>query len=158
MAENNAPFDVATMFHSVLFGYQKALSDIASEKTTELIHDYLIHYLDKSFHSTLPLNDPDMDFYQRFEVLRDMLIRSNIVKDLELVREKWDFKIIVKDCAFSSPVHELLKPEDVTCPIGILAYYLVEKCTGFRVVKALSEFTSTDAITKIEFDEAPSTI
>ena len=63
--------------------------------------------------------------------------------------------IRAKECRFAGRVHHLLEPKDVTCLYGIMAFYLAEKSSGKKVAKALSEFTSTDAHTLVEFLEEP---
>lgn len=53
----------------------------------------------------------------------------------------------MEGCTFAQEIHQTLHPTDVTCPYGIIAFYLAERSSGRRVKKALSEFTETDSHT-----------
>lgn len=152
MDEKTSPFNVSPIFHSILFAYQKGLADLAHTRYTTLVNQYMLPYLDSLFAKTDLGRIVTKDVETTLKNLADLLVSSEMVKDVSVEKMEKGFKFVVRECSFAEPTHDLLEPQDVTCPLGILATYLAEKCVGMSVRKTLSEFTSTDSSTMVEFE------
>jgi len=147
-------FDVAALFHSVLFALQKGLAEVMKTETVPVVTQYMMPFLEGVSHNTpfgRVLRYGDVEGTLR--EFGELLVRSELVKCVEVERTERGFLFKVKGCIFAEHIHGMLNPMDVTCPYGIIAFYLSERCSGMRVKKALSEFTSTDSYTPVEFIE-----
>lgn len=146
--------DVTTLFHTILFALQKGLGEVMRAETTPVVIEYMMPYLEEVAHHTAfgrVLEYGDVE-----ETLRkfgELLVRSELAERVEVERRDEGFLFKVEGCVFAGHVHGMLHPTDVTCPYGILAFYLSERSSGRRVKKSLSEFTPNDSYTPIEFLE-----
>jgi hypothetical protein len=146
--------DVGTLFHAVLFSLQKGLAEVMKAETTPVVTQYMMPYLEEVAHRT-PFGEI-LEYGDAEETLKrfgELLVESELAESVEVERTDGGFLFKVNGCVFAEHIHEMLRPTDVTCPFGIIAFYLSERCSGKRVKKALSEFTPTDSYTSIEFIE-----
>lgn len=154
MLEMSSLFEMLELFHAVIFAFKQGLADVIQTDTTPVVIHYMMHYLDLVFEN---MPSPRLIEYGDVEEtlwgLARLLVRSDLAEEVAVEKTEEGFNFRVEGCRFAGRVHHLLEPRDVTCLYGILAFYLAEKSSGRRVVKALSEFTPTDAQTPIEFLE-----
>ena len=144
---------ITAMFHGILFANQKGLSSLTNENTTLLVDSYAIPYLDKVFRG------PFLSFIMRDNALQtlnsfgDFLKESGMVKSVKVSKKEKGFEFNIDGCSIADPTHKMLLPKDVVCPLGLVAAYLVEKSTGFEVVKNLTDFTNSGSNTGIEIGD-----
>jgi len=149
MVDNLSQLDAAALFHSVLFAYQKALGDVLTTNTAQIVLPRMMPYLDRirahTEFKSIENEDPERTLRQ----FGDLLVRSKLAANVEVEKTKKGFVFAVKGCVFAGHIHKMLDPRDVTCPYGIIAYYLAER-SGMRVQKGLTTFTPWDSFTAIE--------
>ena len=150
MSDSKPVLDIPTFFHSILFAYQKKLSDILGPGEAVFVHPVLetfnIIEREKGLHI--------IDGETTDEVLKnfqDQLQKTGLVKKVSFEKlgpEKYLF--VVDGCAFANPCHQLLEPKDVTCTYAFIVMALFQSITGKTVKPALSEFSPEGAKTVIE--------
>lgn len=65
------------------------------------------------------------------ENLARQFIEAGIVKVFQIEKlDKNKYKCVIDGCLFAQPTHSLLKPEDVTCPLAMVAMAAYEKTSG----------------------------
>ena len=146
--------EMSELFHSVFFAFKMSLAYvIQTEKIAEVAH-YMMQYLDLVFEEIPSFKMVKFrDVEKTLKEFAELIVGSGLAKEVAVERTEKGFNFNVKGCSFAGRVHHLLVENDVTCLYGILAFYLAEKSSGRRVVKAMSKFTSTDSHTPIEFLE-----
>lgn len=141
---------VASVFHTILLAYQKALKDVLNSGQAVFIHPVLetIKKLDEELHVKL-LDGKNAD--EVLENLAEQFIEAGIVKvfRIEKLNEN-KYKCTVDGCLFAQPTHRLLNPEDVTCPLAMLAMAAYEKTSGRKVKFNYSKYSDTGTETIIE--------
>jgi len=156
MLDRVSLLQVFELFHGVFLAFKLGLADLIQTETTSVAIHHMVNYIDLVFES--------MPYFVRIEFgdvektlkgFAELLVRSELAKEVAVEKTEKGFIFKVKECRFARRSHHLLEPKDVTCLYGILIFYLAEKSSGKKVAKALSEFTSTDAYTLVEFLEEP---
>lgn len=156
MEEVSPLLHLGALFHGILFSYQKGLARLLTTSVTSGVSEYMIPYMDKIFSRAQPMEIGKLD--ETLQGFGEFLVKSELVEDVKVERAQRGFSFSVEGCIFADHIHDLLQPKDVTCPYGLVAYYLAEKATGLHVKKALSEFTPTSSTTSIEFNLEPSNV
>ena len=141
---------ITSMFHGVLFAYQKGISNMTTKNATFLVDSYMIPYLDKAFRGPFLSTIMKGNAFDTLNSLGDFLTEAGMVKNYHVSRREEGFDFVIDGCSMSDPVHKMLMPKDVVCPLGLVARYLVEKSTGFEVIKELTEFTEHGSRTGID--------
>jgi len=151
MKGNLTQLDIAALFHSILFAHQKAVINMSHQSMNERATNYMIPYLDKVFEK-ISVDTKSGSVEGLLTDFGDMLVNAEAVENSSVEKEERVFRFTVDGCVYANHVHGLLNPSDVTCPYGLIAYYLAEKKTGFRVKKGMSQFTEDGSATDIEFE------
>jgi len=141
--------DVATLFHGILFAYQKATSDILGSGTAVFAHPILDIIRKISERTGINLVE-GKDLDKVFENFARILPTSGVAKGVrfeKLADEK--YVLHIDECAWARHIHSELKPEDVTCPLALLAMAVFEEITGKRVKLAHSKYMSDGTKTTI---------
>jgi hypothetical protein len=143
--------DVAAVFHSILFAYQRIIMDFLGEVPSSVITARTLHFVEKTIERASPTlaNAEKMDVALR--KLADLLVASGFVSKVDIEKEGERCILEIDGCAFAEHVHNMLKPKDVTCPWAIFAMSVVQKTSERRVKISLSEFTPLGSKTPIEF-------
>ena len=145
------PSDPATIFHRVLFGYQKAMRDaighdpaqILAHLSMPIISDLTNHISPELLTAKLP--------DEALHGIADLLNASqNITVRIE--KRNPSHVLHCEGCAYAAHVHSLLIPQDVTCPWAIFAMALFQGITKLRVKMNPSEFTSSGSKTVIQIE------
>lgn len=150
MAESKSGFDVPTLFHTILFAYQKKLKDILGSGEAVFVHPVLdtINIIEREKGLNL-LKGETLD--EIFDNFAKELAMTGFVKEVtfeKLGNEKYMFHI--GGCAFAETCHDLLKPKDVACTYALIAMSIFQSVTGKKVKNAESDFTLEGADTVIE--------
>ena len=143
--------DIATLFHGILFAHQKAILNMSYQSMSEMVSNYMIPNLDKVFEK-IPVDIKGENLVEILKDFGEMLVRAEAIESISVEKDDKVFRFTVNGCVYANHVHGLLNPSDVTCPFGLVAFYLAEKKTGFRVKKGLSQFTEDGSSTDIEFE------
>jgi len=132
--------DVASLFHGVLFAYQKALKDVLGQTPSSLIAKQAIPIFErideKAALGLANTKSPDKALNKFAKLLMD----SELAKKVSLEKHSQGYNFDVDGCAFASHVHDMLQPKDVTCPWAIIAMSIVQKTSNRKVEMSLSEF------------------
>ncbi len=155
MDEKFQQLDLAAMFHSLLFAYQKTLGDVMGTKATQALLPRVTSYLEKAGATTALGSIRSRNPEEALKQFGELLVRSGMVGEVSVHSAEGGFQFVVKHCMFAEHVHELLQPRDVTCPYALLAMFLVKKNTGREVEDSLSAFSKTDSHTPIKFVQEP---
>jgi len=143
--------DIAALFHAILFAHQKSILNMSYQSMSEMVSNYMIPYLDEVFEK-IPVDIKGEKLENILNDLGEMLVRAEAIESISVEKDDKIFRFTINGCVYANHVHGLLNPSDVTCPYGLMAFYLAEKKTGFRVKKGMSQFTEDGAITDIEFE------
>ena len=141
--------DIATIFHGILFAYQKASRDILGTGTAVFIHP-ILEIIRKISHRTGINLIKSSNIDEVFENFSKAMPASGIVKGFrfeKLAPKK--YVLHVEGCAWAPHIHSELKPEDVTCPFALMAMAVFEEVTKERVKLADSTYITDGTKTVI---------
>jgi len=143
--------DIAALFHTVLFAYQKTLEEIAGDDATSIVASRVMPMVEEMTGEVFPelagLDNPD-DALGKFA---DLLGASEMVREMNMEKDGERYAVGIDGCAFADHVHSMTRPKDVTCPWAIIAMAIVQKSSKRNVRMTLSEFTAKGSETTIEF-------
>lgn len=142
--------EIGTLYHSLLFSYQRALKYHQGAQASIYIHPTIDHLLKMDQEGGLKLEN-SKTFEEAINAFTDFLSRSKIVKTCRLTKleeDKYAFK--VEGCIWAGKVHDRqVNLNDVTCPYAIVAMALYKKYKGFISEEAESEYFSNGTETII---------
>jgi hypothetical protein len=143
--------EVGTIYHSLLFSYQRALKFHMGSRANIYVNPAIDHLLKMDEEGGLKL-DKSKTFEEAVSAFTGFLVRSKMVKNcgLEKVSEdKYAFR--VEGCIWSSKVHtRQVSLKDVTCPYALVAMALYKKYKGFVSNENESEYFSNGTETVLE--------
>ena len=144
--------DLATLLHTILFAYQKSVRDILGSGAAIFVQPVLttVNLLHEKF------NIPIIQGQNIEEVMENyakLLMSSGLVKSAtveKLPQEGYVFRI--EGCTLNpnGEVHELLKPEDVTCPLALVAQAIYSKASGKKIAATDTIYKRDLAVTEIK--------
>jgi hypothetical protein len=142
--------DVAALFHSILFAYQKVLRDAAGETVTETITTLSVPVVREIVERASPglLEGTPDDVLKR---VADLLEASGFVRDVDIERNDQKYVLRCQGCTLAEHVHNMLKPKDVTCPWAIFMTAALQSASKRKVKVNRSEFDPSGSKTTIEF-------
>jgi hypothetical protein len=148
-SERNGQLDVGTLFHSLLFAYQKAVRDALGSGCEAFVHPMLatLRKIDEKRGSKL-LKCESLD--EAFAALSGFMLKTGAVKGFSFRRKGKEFVLRVDGCAWASHIHEELKPKDVTCPYALIAMAIFEKYTGEKPEETESKYFADGTETEIK--------
>lgn len=143
--------EVGTVYHSLLFSYQRALKHHMGSRAEMFVHPAIENLLNMDEEGGLRL-DKSKTFEEAVSAFTDFLVRSKIVKNFNLEKvdeDKYVFR--VEGCIWSSKVHtRQVSLKDVTCPYALVAMALYKKYKGFVSNENQSEYFSNGTETILE--------
>lgn len=142
--------DVGTLFHCILFAYQKALKDILGTGSAVFVHPVLKTVTRISEKQGINLIEGET-IDEVFDNLSKLIEGTKIIGEFRFERlapEK--YVLHIDGCVWAPHIHEELKPKDVTCPFALLAMSIFEKILNGKVKVADSEYFKTGTRTRIE--------
>ena len=144
-------FEVGTIYHSLLFSYQRALKFHMGSRANIYVNPAIDHLLKMDEEGGLKL-DKSKTFEEAVSVFTGFLVRSKMVKNCSLEKvseDKYAFR--VEGCIWSSKVHtRQVSLKDVTCPYALVAMALYKKYKGFVSNENESEYFSNGTETILE--------
>jgi hypothetical protein len=133
--------EVGTVYHSLLFSYQRGLKRYMGSRANIYVNPAIEHLLEMDEEGGLKL-EKSKTFEEAVSAFSDFLARSKIVKNctLEKVDEgKYVFR--VEGCVWAGKVHtRQVSLKDVTCPYALVAMALYKKYKGFVSSENDSEY------------------
>lgn len=150
ITEVKTHLDIACLFHSVLFGYQKALIKMFPETWFKELHSFLPEYLDIVLPNSTSLNLNEFNTMTMLNEYGNMLIASGLAENVDVKVEDEGLRFTIEGCPFAETAHKSLNPKDVTCPHTLIACYFIEKTRGITMLPELSEFKPRNASTLIK--------
>jgi hypothetical protein len=148
--EQSYMMDLATLFHSLLFAYQKSVKELLGSGSAIFVHPMIetLNNVERKRGLNL-LKGKSLD--EAYTNLSNFFLKTGVVKEFTFQKvdsEKYVLK--VDGCIWASHIHEELKPKDVTCPYALLAMAVFEKVTGRKVKVTDSIYLQTGTETIIE--------
>lgn len=132
--------EVGSLYHSVLFSYQRGLKHHLGDRANIYVNPAINHLLGME-ENGLKLDQCE-SFEQAISALSDFLSKSKMVKCLtleDLGEDNYAFR--VEGCVFAGRIHTReVSLKDVTCPYALVAMALYKKCKGFVANENESEY------------------
>jgi len=142
--------DVATLFHCLLFAYQKALKNILDSGSAIFVHPVL--EIVARINERVGINLIEGETIDEvFDNLSRLIQNTEMVKEFrfEKVAPK-KFVLHINGCVLAPHVHKELEPKDVTCPYALLAMSIFERVLSGKVKVCDSEYSDNGTKTLIE--------
>lgn len=147
----NSLLEVGTVYHNILFSYQRALKRHMGSNANLYIHPAINQLLEMDEQGGLKL-DQSKTFEEAVSSFTDFLVRSRMVKNCILQKVDEDkYVFSVEGCIWASKVHtRQVSLKDVTCPYAIVAMVFYKKYKGVIAEEAESEYFFNGTETKLE--------
>lgn len=140
--------DIALLFHSMLFGYYKSVSDVLKTGCTILAPHVVDGIIEIYSKSGVELAKGKV-LGEILENAQTMLTEAGIVNKIDIVEEEKDKFRVEVDCPFAYPTHALIRTEDVICPVALLIGAVLKKFTNRQVKIDFSKFMKRGTATTI---------
>ena len=133
--------EIGTLYHSLLFSYQRGLRKYMGSNSNAYIHPAISHLLEMDEEGGLKL-DNSKTFEEALAAFADFLVRSKVVEKWALDKIGEDNYVFrVEGCIWSGKVHtRQVSFKDVTCPYALIAMALYKKYKGFVPSESGSEY------------------
>lgn len=142
--------DIGTLFHCILFAYQKAMKDILGTGSAVFVHPGLKTVARISEKQGINLIEGET-IDEVFDNLSKLIEGTKIIGEFRFERLASEKYILhIDECVWAPHIHAELKPKDVTCPFALLAMSISEKVLNGKVKVADSEYFKTGTRTRIE--------
>lgn len=142
--------DVGTIYHNLLFSYQRSLKNYLGSRSGGYISPTLEHLLSTEEQGGLKIGNSET-FEEALMNFTDFLVKGKIVKACNFEKideEKYIFK--VEGCIWAGKVHKQVNTEDVTCPYAMVAMALYRKFKGIMAEENGSEYHGNGTETILE--------
>jgi hypothetical protein len=143
--------EVGTVYHSLLFSYQRGLKKHMGSSANIYAHPAIDHLLKMDEEGGVKLAE-SKSFEAAVTAFSDFLARSKIVKNSTLEKideDKYVFK--VEGCVWAGKVHtRQVSLKDVTCPYALIAMALYKKYKGIISKENDSEYFYNGTQTTLE--------
>ena len=141
---------VATLFHGLLFAYQKATKEILGSGCEVFLHPTL-EILEKISGAGDPQLSTCENLEEAVNAFSNMLHKANVVENLSLTKiEPERYLLKVQGCAWARHIHRQLEPKDVTCPMALVVMAMFKKCIGDKVEETESHYLEDGTETEIK--------
>ncbi len=133
--------EVGTVYHSLLFSYQRGLKQHMGSNSNLYIHPAISHLLEMDEQGGLKL-DKSKTFEEAVSAFIGFLERSKMVKKCTLDKiDENSYTFKVEGCIWAGKVHtRQTSLNDVTCPYALLTMALYKKYKGFISKENESEY------------------
>lgn len=144
---------VSSLFHGILFAYQKSVREILGTGHAVFVHPTLT--IIKEIKEKIGVNlvkGENID--EAFRNLSEIMRASGFVGEYRLQKlAPQKYILYVDNCTWAEHIHDMLKPKDVTCPLALIAMVVFEEFTKGKIKVADSKYTATGTMTPIELIE-----
>lgn len=148
--ETKIMLDVGTLFHNLLFAYEKAVKAILGSGEAVFVHPTLeiLKRIDEKRDSRLIEGE---SLEEAWSNLSNFFLHGNVVKEFSFKKVgPGKYVLRVDGCIWARHIHEELNPKDVTCPYALIAMSIFQKFTGKKVKVAESTYFKEGTETVIE--------
>jgi len=122
-----AQLDVAAVFHSILFAYQRIIMDFLGEVSSSVLTARTMRLVERMIEKASPELAKAENADVALRKLADLLVDSGFVHKADVEKEGEKCILDIDGCIFAEHVHNMLKPKDVTCPWAIFAMSVIQK-------------------------------
>ena len=132
--------DVGTIYHNLLFSYQRSLKLHLGSRSAIYVHPTLEHLLRMEEDGGLKLAD-SKTFEEAVSAFGDFLAKGKIIRNCHLEKieeDKYVFR--VEGCIWAGRVHKQVNLKDVTCPYAMVTMALYKKFKGQVANERESEY------------------
>ncbi len=144
------PEEIGTLFHGILFAYQKSMRDILGTGSAVFVHPILdiIKKISKNTGINI-IKGRNLD--EVFENLSKVMPTTGMVKQFRFEKTAPKKYILhVDGCVWAPHIHSELNPVDVICPYALLAMSIFQEVSKSKVSLVGSEYYKNGTKTKIE--------
>jgi hypothetical protein len=131
LAEINSILDIGTLYHDLLFSYQRAQRLYHGSRGSNYVLQSTLEFLLRiEAQGKLQLAN-SQTFEQAITKFEEFLKSGKIVHSLSLQeQDENQYVLRVEGCVFAGKVHKLANTKDVTCPYAVIAMALFNKYKG----------------------------
>lgn len=150
LEESSYMFDIAALFHCLLFSYQKNVERVLGSGSAIFVHPTieLLAKIDERRGLNL-IRGKSVE--ETWDNLSRFFLKSGVVKEYGFRKiGAGRFVLRLDGCVWAKHVHGELKPKDSTCPLALVAMAAFEKVTGKKVRVVDSEYFEEGTETVIE--------
>jgi hypothetical protein len=147
---NSNVLDISTVYHNLLFSYQRSLKTYLGSRAGVYVHPTIDHLLRMEEQGGLKLVNSET-LEEALKAFADYLVKGGMVGacSVESIGEdRYVFR--VEKCIFAPKVHSQVNVEDVTCPYGLVAMALYKKFKGQIANERESEYHANGTETILE--------
>jgi len=143
--------EVGTLYHSLLFSYQRGLKHYMGPRANVYVHPAIEHLLSMDEEGGLKLGN-SKSFEEAVSAFTDFLVRSKMVKNCTLEKTSEETYVFrVEGCIWAGKVHtRQVSLKDVTCPYALIAMAFYKKYKGFISRENYSEYLHDGTETVLE--------
>lgn len=142
--------DIGTLFHNLLFSYQKSLKLILGEGSKSFVDPVIKVLLNIDEEDNLKLVSSNT-LKEALTTFAEFLEKSGVVKKCtweETGVEKYVFRVY--DCVWAKCLHKTIEPRDVICPFGLVAMAIYKRYLKGSVKEHESNYYSNGSETVLE--------
>jgi hypothetical protein len=143
--------DIATLFHSLLFAYQKSMKEILGTGDAILFHPVIEAFtkLERGKGLRISLQKESLD--EALTNFSKFLSETGVVKEYAFQKtDQNKYVLKVNGCMWATRIHKELKMEDVICPFALMSMAIFQQVTGKKVKVVDSRYNPTGSETMIE--------
>lgn len=136
-AEEAVQMDIATLFHGLLFAYQKAAKDVLGSGCEVFVQptlEILAKIYDQKLFRGKTLEEAVASF-------SEMLLKARALRKISFEKVGSErYLLRIDGCAWAKHVHKELKPKDVTCPLALIVMAIYRKYSGEKIEETESKY------------------
>ena len=148
--EKDAQMNVATLFHSLLFAYEKAARKVLGSGCEVFVHPTL-EILDKISEEQHLQLFAGTSLEEAVASFSKMLEQGKIVRKVgfrKIGPERYLLKI--DGCAWAKHIHKELRPKDATCPYALIVMAIYRRYMGGKAEETESKYCEDGNETEIK--------
>ncbi len=144
-----AGLNIGTLFHGLLFAYQKAAKNVLGSGCEVFVQPTLEILANINDEYNLGLFK-DKTLEKAVASFSKMLLNANAVKKITFKdMGSGKYLLRVDGCAWAKHIHKELKPKDVTCPFALIVMAIYRKYSGEKVEETESRYFEEGTETEI---------
>jgi hypothetical protein len=142
--------NIGTLFHGLLFAYQKATKDILGSGS-EVFVQPMIQILEGIYDEKGIQLFKDRNLEDAVASFSEMLEEGKIVKEVSFKKVgRARYLLKIDGCIWARHIHKELKPKDATCPIALIVMAIYSKYSHEKVEETESTYYEDGTETEIK--------
>ena len=148
--ESSVQLKIATLFHGLLFAYQKGVKNVLGSGSEVFVQPMLEILERVSIESEWRIFESG-NLDEAVASFCRMLVEGHVVKNIRLVQARSNrYLLKVDGCVWAKRIHEELQPKDVTCPIALILMSIYRRYTNEKVEETESRYLREGTETEIK--------